>query len=101
MGLPVLRRAMEKKGGLLTKDEAVEAMQQETATFHPRTAWIVIQVKISAIVVWRIRDVYPRVRIFCHPGSQIRIQRKKSSVADSGPGAFLTPGSGMKKNPGR
>ncbi len=33
MGLPVLRRAMEKKGGLLTKDEAVEAMQQETATF--------------------------------------------------------------------
>jgi hypothetical protein len=29
MGLPVLRQAMEKKGGLLTKDEAVEAMQQE------------------------------------------------------------------------
>ncbi len=33
MGLPVLRQAMEKKGGLLTKDEAVEAMQQETVTF--------------------------------------------------------------------
>jgi hypothetical protein len=33
MGLPVLRQAMEKKGGLLTKDEAVEAMQQAIATF--------------------------------------------------------------------
>jgi hypothetical protein len=31
MGLPVLRQAMEKKGGLLTKDEAVEAMQQENS----------------------------------------------------------------------
>ncbi len=34
MGLPVLRQAMEKKGGLLTKDEAVEAMQQENSTYY-------------------------------------------------------------------
>ena len=31
LGIPVLRRAMEKKGGLLNREEAVEAMQQKTA----------------------------------------------------------------------
>jgi hypothetical protein len=86
MGLPVLRQAMEKKGGLLTKDEAVEAMQQENSHLLSSTRGQrgLYKLKFSAIAVLGIGDVYPRVWIFFHPGFRIRIQRKKEQCCGFG-----------------
>jgi hypothetical protein len=85
MGLPVLRQAMEKKGGLLTKDEAVEAMQQETATFHPPHADSVDYT--SSNFCNCSGDVYPGIRIF-----SIQDPTKKELCCGSRIRCFFDPG---------
>jgi hypothetical protein len=89
---------MEKKGGLLTKDEAVEAMQQENSHLpsSSRGQRGLYKLKFFAIAVLGTGDVQPGFRIFFHPG--YRIQRKKEQYCEFVIRCFfslLTPESGI------
>jgi hypothetical protein len=71
LGLPVLRRAMEKKGGLLNREEAIEAMQQAGGSSNSFQSIVISSVMDPKLILsepttaFLPRFLDPDATIFC------------------------------------